>query len=89
MASDIVEFVVRGRFGAYLRSVLADLEIEDRPAQSVLVFREPDQLALLELLAKVIGEGREIESVRCLSGGRRPRRSAACAHHRAPTAQEI
>jgi len=78
--SDIVEFVVLGRFGAYLRSVLSDLEIEDRPAQSVLVFREPDQLALLQLLATVIGEGREVESVRCLSGGRRPRRSAVCTH---------
>ena len=28
--SDIVEFVVLGRLGPYLRSMLADLEIEDR-----------------------------------------------------------
>ena len=68
MASDIVEFVVLGRFGAYLRSVLSDLEIEDRPAQSVLILREPDQTALLQLLATVIGEGREVQSIRCLTG---------------------
>jgi len=87
--SDIVEFVVLGRFGAYLRSVLADLEIEDRPAQSVLVFREPDQLALLQLLATVIGEGREVQSVRCLSGCE-DREDLQCARiNRAPTAQEI
>jgi len=56
MASDTVEFVVLGRLGPYLRSMLADLEIEKRPAESVLVFREPDQISLLSQLATVIGQ---------------------------------
>jgi hypothetical protein len=68
MASDTVEFVVLGRFGPYLRSMLADLEIEERPAESVLVFREPDQISLLSQLATIIGQGREVQSIRCLTG---------------------
>jgi|GEM_PF-1015594 hypothetical protein len=68
MASDTVEFVVLGRLGPYLRSMLADLEIEERPAESVLVFREPDQISLLSQLATVIGQGREVQSIRCLTG---------------------
>ena len=66
MTSDTVEFVVLGRFGPYLRSMLADLEIEDRAAESVLVLREPDQVSLLSKLATVIGQGREVQSIRCL-----------------------
>ena len=68
MTSDTVEFVVLGRLGPYLRSMLADLEIEERPAESILVFREPDQISLLSQLATVIGQGREVQSIRCLAG---------------------
>jgi len=64
MDNDLFEFVVSGTLGPYLRSMLADLEIEHRPAESVIVLVDPDELSLLSLLAKVTGENREVQSIR-------------------------
>lgn len=69
MDSDRYEFAVLGTLGAYSRSVLADLEIESRPRESVLVLLGADELSLRALLAVLTGNECEVESIRCVAAG--------------------
>src|SRR5664279_350269 len=67
--SDRYEFAVLGTLGAYSRSVLADLEIESRPRESVLVLLGADELSLRALVAVLTGNECEVESIRCVAVG--------------------
>jgi len=69
MAAEMFEFVVLGALGPHLRSMLADLDIDDRPGETVLFLRDSDESALLSLLAKIAGDDREVRAIRCVTAG--------------------
>jgi len=69
MGADVFEFVVLGALGPHLRSMLADLEIDDRPSETVLFLRDSDESVLLALLAKIAGDDREVQAIRCVTAG--------------------
>ena len=69
MASETFEFVVLGALGPQLRSMLADLDIDDRPSETVLFLRDSDESMLLSLLAKIAGDDREVQAIRCVTAG--------------------
>ncbi len=58
------QLIVRGTFGPVLRSLFADLEIEDKSAQTELMMRAADDSVVLELLAGIVRDGRELEQLR-------------------------
>ena len=61
----VYEFVVNGRIGPNLRSMLADLEIEDRPAHTRLTLRHCDQSSLLCAIGGIAAGTGEIRTIRC------------------------
>ena len=65
----MVEFVVLGALGPHLRSMLADLDIDDRPSETVLLLRDSDESAMLALLAKIAADDREVQAIRCVPAG--------------------
>ena len=69
MAAEMFEFVVLGALGPLLRSMLADLDVDDRPGETVLFLRDSDESALLSLLAKIAGDDREVQAIRCVTAG--------------------
>ena len=69
MAAEMFEFVVLGALGPHLRSMLADLDIDDRPSETVLFLRDSDESMLLLLLAKIAGDDREVQAIRCVTAG--------------------
>ncbi len=69
MAAEVFEFVVLGALGPHLRSMLADLDIDDRPSETVLFLRDSDESALLSLLAKIAAKDREVQAIRCVTAG--------------------
>ena len=64
MSGGRYEFVVGGAFGPHLRSMFADLDIEDRRRRTRLVLHAADDAVLLSLLARIAGDDREVESVK-------------------------
>ena len=60
------EFVVAGAFGPQLRSMFADLEVEDRPGQTLLVLHPADDAALLSMLARIADDDRELERIQAI-----------------------
>jgi len=69
MAAEMFEFVVLGALGPHLRSMLADLEVDDRPSETVLFLQNSDESALLSLLAKIAANDREVQAIRCVTAG--------------------
>jgi len=69
MASETFEFVVLGGLGPQLRSMLADLDIDERPGETVLLLQDSDESALLSLLAKIATDDREVQAIRCVTVG--------------------
>ena len=69
MAAEMFEFVVLGALGPHLRSMLADLDVDDRPGETVLFLQDSDESALLSLLAKIAGDDREVQAIRCVTAG--------------------
>lgn len=70
MASETIEFVVLGALGPQLRSMLADLDIDERPGETVLLLQDCDESALLSLLAKIVArDDREVQAIRCVTAG--------------------
>jgi hypothetical protein len=69
MASETFEFVVLGALGPQLRSMLADLDIDERPGETVLLLQDSDESALLSLLAKISTDDREVQAIRCVTVG--------------------
>ena len=69
MASETFEFVVLGALGPQLRSMLADLDIDERPGETVLLLQDSDESALLSLLAKIATDNREVQAIRCVTVG--------------------
>jgi len=49
--------------------MLADLDVDDRPGETVLFLRDSDESALLSLLAKIAGDDREVQAIRCVTAG--------------------
>ena len=64
MSAPIYEFVVTGRIGPNLRSMLADLEIEDRPPHTRLTLRHCDQATLLCAIGGIAAGTGEIKTIR-------------------------
>src|SRR5664279_3425066 len=60
------EFVVAGVFGPQLRSMFADLEVEDRPGQTLLVLHSADDAALLSMLTRIADDDRELERIQAI-----------------------
>jgi hypothetical protein len=69
MAAEMFEFVVLGALGPQLRSMLADLDIDERPGETVLLLQNCDEVALLSLLAKIATDDREVQAIRCVTAG--------------------
>ena len=69
MAAEVFEFVVLGALGPHLRSMLADLDVDDRPSETVLFLQDSDESAMLSLLAKIAGDDREVQAIRCVTAG--------------------
>ena len=69
MASETFEFVVLGALGPQLRSMLADLDIDERPGETVLLLHDSDESALLSLLARIATDDREVQAIRCVTVG--------------------
>ena len=69
MAAEMFEFVVLGALGPHLRSMLADLDVDDRPSETVLFLQDSDESALLSLLARIAADDREVETIRCVTAG--------------------
>jgi hypothetical protein len=69
MAAEMFEFVVLGALGPHLRSMLADLDIDDRPSETVLFLRDSDESVLLSLLARIAADDREVQAIRCVTAG--------------------
>jgi hypothetical protein len=60
----VYEFVIAGRIGPNLRSMLADLNIEDRPPNVRLTLRRCDQVTMLRAVAEIAAGTGEIENIR-------------------------
>lgn len=58
------EFVVVGEIGPRLRSMLIDLSIEDRPAQTCQRFTTDDDAELFPVLAAAMNQERLLERIR-------------------------
>lgn len=69
MAAEMFEFVVLGALGPHLRSMLADLDIDDRPSETVLFLRDSDESVLLSLLARIAADDLEVQAIRCVTAG--------------------
>ncbi|HYN72909.1 MAG TPA: hypothetical protein VES60_10440 [Nakamurella sp.] len=69
MAAEMFEFVVLGVLGPHLRSMLADLDIDDRPSETVLFLRDSDESVLLSLLARIAADDLEVQAIRCVTAG--------------------
>ena len=52
-----------------MRSMLADLDIDERPGETVLLLQDSDESALLSLLAKIATDDREVQAIRCVTAG--------------------
>ena len=61
---DVYEFVVAGALGPYLRSMLSELQVEERPRHDLLVLTDSDESSLLSLLARIAGDDREVQAMR-------------------------
>jgi len=63
MSGGRYELVVGGAFGPVLRSMLDDLDIEDRPGCTRMVLHDAKDADLLALLAIVVSDDRELEQI--------------------------
>lgn len=63
MSGGVYEFVVAGAFGPLLRSMLVDLEVRDRHAETRLFLSHADQAQLFAVLSTVVNEDRVVESI--------------------------
>ena len=63
------EFVVAGALGPYLRSMLSELQVEERPRHDLLVLTDSDESSLLSLLVRIAGDDREVQAIRCVTKG--------------------
>lgn len=68
-SGEMFEFVVAGVLGPHLRSMLADLHIDERPCETVLLLQDSDEASLLSLLAKITANDREVQAIRCVTAG--------------------
>jgi hypothetical protein len=64
MNGRVYEFVVTGRLGPNLRSMLTGLEIEDRPPHTRLTLQPCDQVTLLCAVATIAAGTAEIDTIR-------------------------
>jgi len=64
MSGRVYEFVVTGRLGPNLRSILTGLEIEDRPPHTRLTLQPCDQVTLLCAIATIAAGEAEIDTIR-------------------------
>src|SRR5664279_6027734 len=46
------------------RSMLSDLQVEERPRHHMLVLTDSDESSLLSLLARIAGDDREVQAMR-------------------------
>lgn len=64
MTSDgVYEFVVAGAFGPLLRSLLVDLDVVDRPAETRLFLTNADDRMLFALLGALVKHDRVVERI--------------------------
>jgi len=63
MSGGVYEFVVAGAIGPLLRSMLVELEVRDRPAETWLFLSHADESKLFAVLTAVVNEDRVVESI--------------------------
>ncbi len=59
----VYEFVVAGSFGPLLRSMLSDLDIDDRCSETRLRLTNAEDVELFSLLAVILDGDHELERV--------------------------
>lgn len=75
MNEQVYEFVVTGRLGLNLRSMLEGLEIQDRPPRTLLALQHSDQATLLRVVAGISAGAAEIDTIRSWPSETGPRSS--------------
>jgi len=63
MSGGLSEFVVAGASGPVLRSMLVDLDVRDRPAETRLLLPNAEAAELFAVLAAVVDDDHVIESI--------------------------
>ena len=64
MGGDHSSSLLPAHWGPCLRSMLSDLQVEERPRHHLLVLTDSDESSLLSLLARIAGDDREVQAMR-------------------------